>query len=346
MIRWLLEFLLLVRTVSKPQPLFFAESSPRAQSLYVGCSEENKTRSANGMKLLGIGVQKGGTTSFFKEANKDGMCPGFMKELHYFDGSTFFQRDPTADDIHEYDVKWQGCPLGALPMDVTPNYFVVPSAARATCFLSPPPLIVILLRNPVDRAYSSFYENRRLRLPTTRDAHGFNALCTLDIQIATECPDALPTVDTYNANEFHEFRACCNKLALSFGYNDWPGCQCEDSSHCFPWGDKRAAVVRSGVYAHFLKFWLAYHPGDRIIIVKSEDFYKDVPGVAASIVDVATKISGIPLKRNLSTVFIQAKHNSETEVPMLEHTKKALQDFYTPHNEELERLLQLRFAWW
>lgn len=99
-----------------------------------------------------IGGQRSGTTSLFHSlAEHPGLTPSFRKEVHYF-------------DIHHvnHDKNWYRAnfPLRVLSdklaYEATPNYLAHPDTPKAMHGLLPDVRLIALLRNPVERTYSSW----------------------------------------------------------------------------------------------------------------------------------------------------------------------------------------------
>jgi hypothetical protein len=108
-------------------------------------------RSPRGLPLphfLGIGAQKAGTTWLDRNlrCHPDLFLPE-QKELHYFDRQWF-------RGLHHYLRKFEGSG-GRVRGEITPSYSVLrPERIRYIHTLMPHARLVLLLRNPVDRAWS------------------------------------------------------------------------------------------------------------------------------------------------------------------------------------------------
>lgn len=106
-----------------------------------------------------IGAQKSGTTSIAAALGRtSGVYVTPKKELHYF------QRfDPISDpeSWSRYLDEFGHAPVGSVVGEATPNYLssrVAPARIHAQ---APDIRLIASLRNPVDRAYSSFWHARR-----------------------------------------------------------------------------------------------------------------------------------------------------------------------------------------
>lgn len=112
------------------------------------------------------GVQKCGTTSLFRAMRRH---PAFKtpraKELHYFD--RFYDRGPTW-----YAEQFPELKNGQITGEATPAYSYSPTARERMIADLPDVPVIMILRDPVSRAYSHYWHSRRNveTLPTFEDA--------------------------------------------------------------------------------------------------------------------------------------------------------------------------------
>jgi len=100
-----------------------------------------------------IGVQKAGTTAlqtFLQHHPQVFMSQ--RKELH------FFNRDQATDwtqpDYEDYEKNFAGAAPGQIKGEATPAYIFIPAAMERIHTYNPALRLIVVLRNPVDRAYS------------------------------------------------------------------------------------------------------------------------------------------------------------------------------------------------
>ena len=131
--------------------------------------------------FLGLGTQKGGTTSLQKllEQHTEVYLPP-CKEVHYF--SLHSEQPPSWYAAH-YDKARHSQRRG----DITPFYLFHPDAPARIRKLLPDARMIVLLRDPVERALSQVFHARR---------HGFEALEVADA-LAAE-PERLASGNAYN----------------------------------------------------------------------------------------------------------------------------------------------------
>lgn len=108
--------------------------------------------------FLGLGVQKGGTTTLQKmlEQHPGAFLPP-AKEVHYF--SLHYARD-TAWYRQQFALAGAGKRCG----EITPYYLFHPEAPRRIQQLLPTARLIVLLRDPVERCLSGLFHSRRLGL--------------------------------------------------------------------------------------------------------------------------------------------------------------------------------------
>lgn len=185
--------------------------------------------------FLIIGTMKCGTRSLYNYlSTHPRILRPLRREIHYFD----FQ--------YTKGLSWYLAhfPLNRRPWDtrrhitfeVSPYYMVHPMApARVRDFNQDMKLIAIL-RNPVDRALSHYWHQRR---------RGFETL-SFEESLSAE-PGRL-------AN--HQHLLCQSPYYYSYNH------------HHFSYLDR-------GRYGHYLKRWLDYFPGDQMLVLNTEDMSID-----------------------------------------------------------------------
>jgi hypothetical protein len=177
--------------------------------------------------FLGLGTQKGGTTSLQKllELHPGAYLPP-GKELHYF-------------SLHgDRGVAWYADQFSAAGPEqrcgeITPYYLFHPEAPGRIQALLPQARLIVLLRDPVERALSQYFHARR---------HGFEPL---------ELAEAL-------AAEPVRLRGSDERLQD-------PGSA--DTSH-----QKHSYVSRSR-YGQQLQRYAALFPAEQLLVLRSEDLF-------------------------------------------------------------------------
>jgi len=207
-----------------------------------------------------------------------------------------------------------------------------------------------LLRNPVKRAYSGFYEAEKTLVAAgiPQTAAAFDMYARIEVDLVREC-NSMPTGDPdQDARRAIGFQPCCEKVARRYTSIRWPGCHCEtkspNSAVCTQFGYRGATMVRRGLYSHFLKLYLTYHRVEDLLIYCSEDFFKQ-PVEAAQEFACFARGPAAGCDTQLSENSNQNSATSGQEA-MLPSTVKLLQEFYEPYNRELEELVGRPMRWW
>lgn len=190
--------------------------------------------------FLVIGAQKGGTTSLYNYLiEHPGIVPAFTKEVHFFDkdyskGLAWYRANfPTY--LEKYYLERfhrQKCITG----EATPYYLFHPRAPHRVAKTLPMAKFIVLLRNPVDRAYSQYAHQVR---------QGYETL---------SFEDALAEEEKRTTKE----RENLLKDERYFSFND-----------------KHYTYLSRGKYIDQLKVWMELFPREQFLILKSENFYSD-----------------------------------------------------------------------
>lgn len=179
-----------------------------------------------------LGAQKGGTSSLFSDLlQHPDVLGSSRKQVHYFDRHyrqgldwyrSFFPVPPGGESR-------------PIRLEATPYYLyhpAVPERIRATL---PDARFIVLLRDPVERAYSHYLHSRE---------RGFEPLGL------TEALDA----------EAGRLAGEEDRLLADPGYASY--------------AHQHQSYQHRGLYARQLACWLALFPADRFLLLKSEDLFE------------------------------------------------------------------------
>jgi hypothetical protein len=202
--------------------------------------------------FLLIGAKRGGTTSMFHHLLAHPQVLGLFpsarrlplraerKGVHYLDarfdaGPRWYRSNFPSQPYRSLVARRVGGPV--LTGEATPYYLFHPHAAARAQRAVPRARIIVLLRNPVDRAYSHYNEQRR---------RGHEHLATFEEAVRAE-PGRL--------DGEHE-RLVRDPSASSFAH-------------------EHQSYVTQGRYLEALDPWLHAFPMEQVHIVRSEDLYAD-----------------------------------------------------------------------
>jgi len=198
--------------------------------------------------FLIIGSQKAGTTSLFNYLLKHPCVLGpTQKEVHYFSdnflkGRSWYQNHfPPLTAVYRRAVKTGRRPVTG---EASPYYIFHPCAPERVHSTLPKAKIIVMLRNPVDRAYSHYKYHVKLGAE----------------DLAFE--DALNVEEERLAGEDEKLIA--------------------DDSY-FSFNHKMFSYQSRGRYIEQLKRWARYYSVGDMLIVRSEDFFEDSESIFADV---------------------------------------------------------------
>jgi hypothetical protein len=187
--------------------------------------------------FLIIGAQKSGTTFLYQFlAQHPRVKPAFVKEIHYFDlnfrKGTNWYRSHFPLQIRNTRTFITG--------EASPYYLFHPHAARRASMVVPEAKLIVLLRNPVDRAFSH-YQHQVKRV--TGDARE-----TLTFEGAIETEERVVPAEA-------------SKMLQDEHYTS--------RSH------RTRSYLSRGRYLDQLQIWSSFFPRRQMLVLKSEDLFDD-----------------------------------------------------------------------
>jgi hypothetical protein len=192
-----------------------------------------------------IGAKKGGTSSLtnwlIQHPDNLRMFPSFqpLKSAHFFDISFHEGVDWYRGHFPTEGVRARH--PGAVVGEASPYYMFHPAAAERARAVVPDAKIIAVLRNPVSRAYSNYWD---------RVAAGTETLPTFEAALEAE-PDRLATVD-------HD-RLRTDPTYYSLEHDQF-------------------TYLARGRYVEHLPVWLDTYPADQVLVMRAEDMYADPAG--------------------------------------------------------------------
>jgi hypothetical protein len=193
--------------------------------------------------FLIVGAQKCGTSSLYRNlVRHPSIVPAFVKEVHFFDNSrNYFQKGVGWYKAHFPSLLYKYyithiCKNDFITGEASPFYLFHPHALRRISELLPEVKIIIILRNPVDRAYSHYHHE----VEKGRETLSFE--------------DAIRMEEERLRGEFDKLMADEKYTSLNYS--------------CY-------AYLLRGIYVDQLKRVYSYFEKSQFLILKSEDFLKD-----------------------------------------------------------------------
>ncbi len=198
-----------------------------------------------------IGAKRGGTTSLARylllHPDVRPLFPAretrkgtYFFDVNYARGEAWYRSHFPTRTAHSLAERRAGRSL--LVGEATPYYLHHPHAAVRARGLAPDAKVIVLLRDPVERAYSHWIERTR------------NGVETLDFAQAIDAEaDRL---------EGEEARMLADPGYQSFAHQHY-------------------SYVDQGRYARGLRRWMEAYPANQLLVLRSEDFYADPAAVYA-----------------------------------------------------------------
>jgi len=192
-----------------------------------------------------IGVQKGGTSSLYSYLVKHpSIRPALnrqeiVKEIHFFDtnfdkGLGWYKSHfPSIIGQIYRQLKREKNPITG---EATPYYIYHPLAPQRVARFVPNAKIIIMLRNPVDRAFSHYQHEVRL---------GYEKL----------------SFEEAIASEDRRLEGEVERILNQENYNSF--------------NHQHYSYLSRGIYIDQIKNWLNYFPKNQILIICSESFYQN-----------------------------------------------------------------------
>lgn len=200
--------------------------------------------------FLIIGAQRSGTSSLYKYLGRHPhVAPSLRKETGYF--SSHHDKGENWYRAH-FPLAARGAAhrrlhgMNLLSFEATPDYLFDPRTPLRVSALLPDARFVVLLRNPVDRAYSHYLHMQRLRF---EDLAFDEALDAEELRLQGDPEDL-------DADPDHQAKS-------------W----------------SRYSYVARGRYAQQLLRWWEQFDRDRFLIIRSEDFFESPGRILAEITD-------------------------------------------------------------
>ncbi len=183
-----------------------------------------------------IGTQKGGTNSLYHYLIKHPkILPATQKEIHFFSlnyqqGWQWYQSQFPAEADGVNCITGEG----------SPYYLFHPQVPQRVYQHCPQTKLIILLRNPVDRAISHYYWEVKL---------GFESL----------------SFAAAISQEYQRLDGEVEKL--------------EQNSNYYSYNHQHFSYLSRGIYIHQLQRWLEFFPKQQFLILTSEGFYANTKAV-------------------------------------------------------------------
>jgi len=268
--------------------------------------------------FLIVGAQKAGTSSLeFFLGRHPGIKRARKKEVGFF----------SRDKVYDLGANWYAKQfphrgrLGVLLFEATPEYLYYPFVAERIFRFNPGMKLIILLRNPVERAFSAWNMFRQIHAdPRIQEA-------TIQEYLEQANPDArCPSLELLGRADFPDFHSCVQAEidALLAG-----GSQSLEPS-----------FVRRGLYCEQVQRFYRQFPKQNILVMESSELKRR----RAASLNQVLRFLGKP-EAEWDQISLEDKHVRPYDSVMAEHTRTLLQRFFEPHNARLYSVLGREFDW-
>lgn len=263
------------------------------------------------------GVPKGGTTDLFHSLLKLGLgiVRGKQKEPGFFNKPKYSWDEYRMSLLHGHQSE-----SGVYTIDGTPSYFMSPIAAERIAKYSKDSKIIVLLRDPYERALSHYGYWRRVGTFLASEPD-FNEFCMAFKLKVEETEEIFSKVHT-EASNGHVHNDTYTELYNVFKRGKW-------------------TVFSAGLYRYALLHFFSFVDPKNVMIVGSEMLRDRVPAskqiVSFLLDDPDFDFSGEQVEILRSNV----KKKSKNPKPAVSTScQEFLQGFYRHHNDNLLRILQ------
>jgi hypothetical protein len=235
----------------------------------------------------------------------------------------FFSRDKVYDlgaDWYAKQFPHRDRP-GVLLFEATPEYLYNPFVAERIFRFNPEMKLIILLRNPVERAFSAWNMFRQFHAdPRIKEA-------TIAEYLEGANPESRnPLLELLGRTEFPDFDSCV-----------------KEEINLLQAGKPQAlepSLVRRGLYHEQIQRFYRQFPKENILILESTELKTR----RAAALNGVLRFLGLP-EADWERTDLQDKHVRQYDAPMSDSVRDMLRKFFEPHNAELYSFLGREFDW-
>lgn len=265
-----------------------------------------------GPSFLIIGGQKCGTTSLHKYLMAHPRLLGVAeKEINFFDQNINYERG-RAWYMSHFPVPVPSSQPG-LPFEATPEYLYYPQAAARIREMNQDIKLIVLLRDPVERAYSAW------NMMFQRSRNGFR------VEPGTYDPATENALNAFHSvKPFPAFDECVREEIAAIEK---------------PNGALEPGLVRRGIYVDQLQRYFQVFDRKQILILD----FRLLKGDPAEILRRIGDFLGLPAYDWGTDFPIYLNGDYDRAIP--ESSRTLLSTFYAPYNQKLYTAVGQDFGW-
>ena len=197
--------------------------------------------------------------------------------------------------------------------EATPSYLIDPRVPQRVFKKLPKMKLIILLRNPVDRAISHYHHNVLSGIETLSFEEAINQESFRINESFEEIKKDRTIYDDSTVSYFFRLLKFQPKNYFKFSY------------------------LNSGMYYEHIKNWTKVFPEEQLLIMKSEDFFNNPKSCFKQV----QEFLDLPY-------FDIERYNRHFEIkypPISDNLRNSLIKYFEPHNEKLYKFLNKDFEW-
>jgi hypothetical protein len=281
--------------------------------------------------FLIIGAQKCGTSALHTHlAKHPQIVPGCQKEIHFFDQEAHYQKGAIWYHLHFPSL--EGLNPGTIAFEATPHYLYAPGTAERIHRYDPHMQLIVLLRNPIERAYSAW--NMFYRLFHSREVAAV-------LKAITRTGQANDVVLARLFSQINpQTQADLVNLFLSDGFDSFDTAVRQEIAQITTGNAPfYPDYVQRGLYYEQLYRYFNTFDHQQILVLDSQELRSQPADVLAGI----TRFLDLP-DHDWRRVDLTSGR-SRYDQSMSRETRELLADFYRPHNQRLYDLLGRHFGW-
>ncbi len=251
-----------------------------------------------------IGAQKSATTALFSYLIKHPQIQGSsVKEIHYFDN--YYEKGD-----QWYMSHFKPSSRNKILLEATPRYLYFPEIAKRIYQFNPKAKLILMLRDPVDRAYSAWNMYR---------------------QMASDSQSVKMWQEKGKLNKKHQFY----KLYVENGFPTFEEAMKLELDALNSLNFLEPSILRRGLYKKQIQSWLEYFPSEQFFITTNKSIEFDLA-------DNLSKLSSFLHLHEFDwdMLSLTRVHERTYETTLDAKTRKFYQNFYQKENHDLLSIIQ------
>ena len=182
------------------------------------------------------------------------------KEQHFFDRLGFLSPCQLEGYLGCYPERTSA---HQLMIDVTPDYLARPWAAAYVARVLPHTQLLVLVRDPIARAFAAWKMQRRLG----HEHRAFPTAIREELALLRDCPALSQSLLTANGSAAWAVAELKYTRNCAVGYCSWGSAVKSRPTSC-------QLLLYKGLYAEHIQIWLSFLSPQQILVVKTEALFQ------------------------------------------------------------------------